>query len=122
MGLSYASLFFHLLGTPTNLTSLTRTNILNPMRDTYSVYEAKAKLSQIIRSVKNRCPVTITERGTPVARVVPVEMHNGKSLESRLKELESRGILLPAEKDPAALKTIKYIKGAVKRFLTEDRD
>ena len=37
----------------------------------YSIYEAKAKLSEIIRHVKRRRSVTITERGREVARVVP---------------------------------------------------
>ena len=104
------------------MTSLTRTNILILVRDTYSIYEAKAKLSQIIRSVKNRRPVTITERGTPVARMVPVDMHSGASFEARLKELESRGVLLAAQIAPTALKTLKHRKGAVERFLIEDRD
>ena len=38
-----------------------------------SVYEAKAKLSELIKRVQNGEEVTILSRGKPAARLVPIE-------------------------------------------------
>lgn len=92
------------------------------MKDVYSIYEAKAKLSEIIRRVKNRRAVTITDRGEPVARVVPIDSGSNQSLESRLKELKSKGVLNVAEKPPSSIGALKRLPGAVNRFLSNDRD
>ncbi len=42
------------------------------MRDTYSLYEAKARLSAIIRQVREGRHVLVTVRGEPVAEIRPV--------------------------------------------------
>ena len=42
------------------------------MRDTYSLYEAKAKLSAIIRQVREGRHVLVTVHGEPVAEIRPV--------------------------------------------------
>src|SRR4030065_741063 len=42
------------------------------MRDTYSLYEAKAKLSAIIRRVREGRHVLVTVHGEPVAEIRPV--------------------------------------------------
>lgn len=92
------------------------------MKDTYSIYEAKAKLSEILRRVKNHRSVTITDRGVPVARVVPIEQDKPQSLDSRVKELGSRGALRPADRPSSSIVFVKHLPGGVNRFLREDRD
>ncbi len=92
------------------------------MKSQYSIYEAKARLSEIIRIVKNKRKVVITERGVPVAEVVPYKAIGGKSLESRIKDLESRGALILAKRKPSSIRFLTSRPGAVKRFLAEDRD
>ena len=38
----------------------------------FSIAEAKAQLSAIVQMVENGQPVTITRRGVPVAKIVPM--------------------------------------------------
>lgn len=92
------------------------------MKSQYSIYEAKARLSEIIRIVKNKRKVVITERGVPVAEVAPYKASGEKSLESRIKDLESRGALILAKRKPSSIRFIASRPGAVERFLAEDRD
>ena len=86
------------------------------MPTTYSIYEAKAKLSEIVRLVKLRRSVTITERGKPVAQVVPIALTG--NLESRIAELESSGeIQRGHDSDLAHIGAIAKRPGALDRFL-----
>lgn len=90
----------------------------------YSIYEAKARFSKIIREVRERgASVTISYHGAPVAEIRPVEPSAASSLEDRLRELTAHGILAPAARDHTrvALKPLEYRPGALRRFL-EDRD
>jgi prevent-host-death family protein len=45
----------------------------------YSIYEAKARFSEIIRKVKDRHRIIITERGRPVAEVIPYQQEQEQS-------------------------------------------
>ncbi|HEX5052419.1 MAG TPA: type II toxin-antitoxin system prevent-host-death family antitoxin, partial [Planctomycetota bacterium] len=54
-----------------DLTSQSILPIVAPMRLSYSIYEAKAKLSEILRVVRKGRRITITDRGREVARIVP---------------------------------------------------
>ena len=40
--------------------------------ETYSIYEAKAHFSEIIRQVREGETVTVTRRGKPVAEIRPI--------------------------------------------------
>jgi len=42
------------------------------MRDTYSLYEAKARFSAIIRLVREGRRILVTVRGEPVAEIRPL--------------------------------------------------
>ena len=88
------------------------------MKDTYSLYEAKAKLSAIVRQVREGRPVVITVHGEPAVEIRPVEKTEG-GLEARLARLEERGVLL--RRDPAAAQLASVAKrpGALARFLAE---
>lgn len=88
------------------------------MRYTYSLYDAKAKLSAIVRKVREGHHVTVTLHGKPVAEIRPVAKAEG-GLAARLKELEERGVLTPAVNPRAPLKAIAKRPGALKRFLNE---
>ena len=89
------------------------------MRGDYSIYEAKTKLSQIIRQVKRHHRVTITDRGRPVAQVVAIE--EPKTLVARVDLLATEGAISAGAGGSAkgALKPVARRPGALKRFLTE---
>lgn len=90
------------------------------MRNTYSLYEAKAKLSAIVRKVREGQPVIVTLNGEPVVEIRAIQTKS-QGIEARLKDLEERGILVPAKNPRAKLKPGPRVPGALKRFL-EDRD
>lgn len=90
------------------------------MRNTYSLYEAKAKLSAIVRKVREGQPVIVTLNGEPVVEIRAIQTKS-QGIEARLKDLEERGILVPAKNPRAKLRPGPHVPGALKRFL-EDRD
>lgn len=56
------------------------------------VSELKASLSRYIARVKRGEEVVVTERGKPVAKLVPMPRADDADME-RLRELEQRGVL-----------------------------
>jgi prevent-host-death family protein len=88
------------------------------MGDSYSLYEAKARLSAIIRRVREGRPVTITLHGEPVAEIRAIQ-DQGEGIEKRVTRLVERGVLVPAESDPAEIPVAVRRRGALKRFLAE---
>ncbi len=90
------------------------------MKNTYSLYEAKAKFSAIVRKVREGQPVIVTLHGEPVVEIRPIREEN-QGIEARFRELEERGILAPAENPKAKFKIGPRVPGALKRFL-EERD
>lgn len=88
------------------------------MSDTYSLYDAKARLSEIVRRVREGATITITYRGEPVAEVKPWEP-KARTLEERLRYLEETGQLVPARNPHAVLRPIAKRPGALKRFLRD---
>lgn len=87
----------------------------------FSLYEAKARLSEIIRLVRNGRRVTITYRGKGVAQVVPMERGTQESLEQRLSLLEQEAVVTRAGRRLGSLAPVARRPGALKRFL-EDRE
>jgi len=86
------------------------------MRDSYSLYEAKAKLSAIIRRVREGRSAVVTLHGEPVAEIVPIA-GAGKDLAARVEQLAERGIIV---RNPAgSARRIAKRPGALKRFLEE---
>ena len=90
------------------------------MRDTYSLYEAKAKLSAIIRKVREGRPVTVTLHGEPVAEIRPILPRSG-GLGARMDQLLERGIIVRNPSGALTPRPIVKRPGALKRFL-EERD
>jgi prevent-host-death family protein len=87
----------------------------------YSIYEAKARLSEVIRMVKARRRVTITERGMPVAEIIPYTPDRPESLSERITKLAGTGAILPSD-EPFLPKPLTVRSGAVERFLQQDRE
>ncbi|MBM4235848.1 MAG: type II toxin-antitoxin system Phd/YefM family antitoxin [Firmicutes bacterium] len=56
------------------------------------IREARINLSKLIRDVKGGMEIIITDRGTPVARLVPAQGMT-LSLEERLKNYTSSGLI-----------------------------
>ncbi|HED24637.1 MAG TPA: type II toxin-antitoxin system prevent-host-death family antitoxin [Firmicutes bacterium] len=56
------------------------------------IREARINLSRLIRDVRGGMEIIITDRGTPVARLVPAEGAE-LTLEERLKNFESCGLI-----------------------------
>ena len=90
------------------------------MKRIYSLYEAKAKLSEIVRAVRERGDtITISYHGEPVAEIRPIAQAETPA-ERRIAELEARGVLVPADAKEIRLPdTIVRRKGALERFLAE---
>lgn len=88
----------------------------------YSVQETKSRLSEVLRLVKTRREVIITENGKPIAKIVPIGVEDEESLDERLERLRAAGQLRPAaEPSPDRPRRRRPSAGAVQRFL-DDRD
>lgn len=91
----------------------------------YSLYEAKAKLSALVRQVREGGTVIITVHGEPAAELRPIAPSTVRETnEERLDALSARGLLSSARMAPSAVNAWPIgtrKRGALKRFL-EDRD
>ncbi len=58
------------------------------------IREARINLSRLIRDVRDGMEIIITDRGIPVAKIVPADGQS-LSLEERLKNFESCGLIEP---------------------------
>ena len=98
------------------MTSLTRLIKMEPMPKVYSIYEAKARLSELLRLVKDGKQVVVTERGRPIAKVVPFE--NEETFEERYQRFVESGIIIPAKSEKLP-PVGKPRPGALERFLKD---
>ena len=88
------------------------------MKDTYSIYEAKAHLSAIVRRVREGHPVVVTVHGEPAVEIRPI-VQRGEGLAARLKTLGERGILVPQGPRSRHIPRLVRRPGALQRFLDE---
>jgi len=86
----------------------------------YSIYQAKARFSEIIRIVKRR-RVIITDREIPVAEVVPYGAEQPESIEGRIAKLAQIGAIIPSQ-EPFRATPVRLVPGASDRFMAQDRD
>lgn len=89
-------------------------------RDEYSLYDAKAKLSAIVRRVREGHTVVVTVHGEPAVEIRPVEK-KAAGIEARMAELEASGELVPARSKRRKFRPVIHRPGALKRFL-DDRE
>lgn len=92
--------------------------MVSGMSPVYSTYEAKARFSEIIREVRDGTVVTVSYRGEPVAEIRAIR-REPPTLETRLDDLERRGIIVPSGQRKAARTALARRSGALKRFLDE---
>lgn len=93
---------------------------------TASISEAKAKLSALLDRVKAGETVTITDRGVPVAQLVPLNGGAEIDWDARLESLERRGLVRRPKRKPdmkAFLEAHPPVKfeGSVLEALLEER-
>ncbi len=94
------------------------------MSEEYSIYDAKAQLSALVRQVREGQTFVITVHGEPVAELRPIEKApETQTLAERIADLRAQGAIIPATRkpsDPGSFPLGKRKPGALKRFL-EDR-
>ena len=90
------------------------------MADMYSIYDAKARFSELIRKVREGRTIMVSYRGEPVAEIRPVDA-GSTDLARRLNMLEGLGILVGGDEPLGELRPVAQRPGALKRFL-EERD
>ena len=92
------------------------------MPDEYSLYDAKAKLSALVRQVREGRSIIITVHGKPAAELRPIDEATIQTLDERLAELDSRRAIVGAKRkarDAGAFPIGPRRPGALKRFLKE---
>jgi prevent-host-death family protein len=67
---------------------------------TESISQAKNRLSALIKRVQRGEPVLITDRGVPVAKLVPVQL--GAGVPPRILALAQQGLARLPEREPDA--------------------
>ena len=86
-------------------------------RRSFSLYDAKARFSEIVRMVREGASVTVTVHGEPVAEIRPVQKDK-PGLTARMEELAATGVIVTA-KTPFRPRIVRAKPGAVKRFLAD---
>ncbi len=88
------------------------------MPDEYSLYEAKAKLSALVKQVREGRTVIITVHGQPAAELRPIDPSaRPQSLAERLAELTARGVVLKPKRPDSSYPIGPRKTGALRRFL-----
>ena len=103
------------------MTGLVRPDTLKVL-DEYSLYEAKAELSALVRQVREGRSVIITVHGKPTAELRPLAKTK-QTFDERVAELTAKGEITPSKRKPEDAETLRVgrrLPGALKRFL-EDR-
>jgi prevent-host-death family protein len=84
----------------------------------YSLYDAKARFSEVIRKVEMKRKVVITKRGRPVAEIVPFS-EGDETLEEYVRRKEEEGIVERSTDEPRPFGPVKRIPGLLEEFLEE---
>lgn len=58
------------------------------------IRELKNHLSAYLRRIKAGETITITDRGTPIGRIVPMGAHDGRTLEEKLQAMQDAGLAM----------------------------
>jgi len=85
------------------------------VKNTYSIYDAKANLSRLLKRVKAGAELLISERGRPIAKLIPYEAP--KTFTDRLASLAQSKVYIP--RPNFEIPDGQKIPGALKRFLSE---
>lgn len=92
---------------------------MQTMKKTYSIYEAKARLSEILRAVRERREsFVISYHGEPIAEIRPLDAASESGLARRVERLEAVGAVIRGARR-GDLKPVARRRGALARFLEE---
>ena len=86
---------------------------------TYSIAEAGARFSEVVRRVRGGRTVIVSYRGDPVAEIRPIERGQETTLDERLEDLRRTGCLVPPKNPGQPLRPVARRPGALARFLAE---
>ena len=86
---------------------------------TYSISEAKARFSEVIRQVREGRTVTVSYRGEPVAEIRSIGRRPTPTLEERLGDLERSGALVRPAQPRQTFRLAGRRPGGLLRFLAE---
>ena len=89
------------------------------MARTYSIYEAKARFSEVIREVREGETVTVSYRGEPVVEIRAIRRPETPTLDDRLDDLERCGALVRPARPNRDFGIQARQPGALARFLNE---
>ena len=85
----------------------------------YSIYEAKARFSEVIRHVREGRTLTVSYRGEPVAEIRSIERRQTPTLDERLDDLGRSGSLVRPAIPRRTFRPVARRPGALERFLAE---
>ncbi len=89
---------------------------------TIGIRDAKAQLSKVLNDIKQGGEWIITDRGRPVAKLIPVPTEE-LSPGDRIRRLEEQGWIEPLSDSSGALPTPLPLEGEpAQAWLKEDRD
>lgn len=89
------------------------------MAITYSVREAKARFSEVLRQVRDGKTATVSFRGEAVAEIRAIKERASPTLDARLAELERNGCLVRAAVPRKSMGLVARQPGTLARFLDE---
>ncbi|MCF8081347.1 MAG: type II toxin-antitoxin system prevent-host-death family antitoxin [Desulfobacterales bacterium] len=86
------------------------------------IREAKKKFSKLVEFVRNGNEVTLTDRGKPVCKIVPIAPQE-ISFNERIRRLEEQGMIEPASGHRGKKLPTRLLlrKGLAQKYLKEDR-
>lgn len=84
--------------------------------------EANQNFSKAVKAIKEGKVIILTERGTPIATIRPIE--DGKAEQDELQSLADEGFLITpaASKRRKQTKPLRIPRGSLSRALREERD
>ena len=90
--------------------------------DQIGIREAKINLSKLLKRIKQGREVILTDRGTPVGKIVPMPRES-LSLAERLRKMEEQGLLEPRGKGERRKipPPLPAPKGIAQQYLQEER-
>jgi len=90
---------------------------------TVDLRELETRLARCIRQIKQGEEIVVTERGRPIALLMPIELvKRASSLGMRLGNLAAQGrVTLPTRKPLKRLRPVKIAGPPISRTIIEDR-
>ena len=83
------------------------------MRHVYSIYDVKAKLSKLLKMVKEGEKVVISDRGNPQFEIILYTQP--ENFEARIEQLKAQGVIRKAK--ASSIQSIENKEGVLERFL-----